>query len=112
MRGDARVRRAARTDGNQTAVVAALRGAGCLVWVLSAVGKGLPDLLVMAPWGELWLVEVKDGSKPPSKRKLRPSQERFAAEWRRAPRLVVTSGQDAVSQLRAKRDEQIRSGSC
>ena len=40
------MRFAARVDGNQTAIVAALRKAGCNVLSLAAIGRGCPDLLV------------------------------------------------------------------
>lgn len=40
------MRRAARTDANQTAIVEALRKCGASVQSLAAVGKGVPDLLV------------------------------------------------------------------
>ena len=40
------MRRAARTDKNQRAIVAALRNAGCSVLSLAAIGQGCPDLLV------------------------------------------------------------------
>lgn len=78
------MRRAAKTDANHAEIVAALRQAGCGVLDLSRVGNGCPDLLVHLPsypWRQA-LVEVKDGSKPPSARKLTPDQEKFHAEWK------------------------------
>lgn len=71
--------RAARVDANHGAVVAALRAAGCLVLDLSAVGRGCPDLLVYHRRTGYFLVEVKDGAKVPSKRRLRATQVTFAA---------------------------------
>lgn len=77
------MRRAAKTDANQAAIVSALRQVGCSVLPLHAVGKGCPDLLVAsAPYGEMVLIEVKDGNKPPSARKLTPDQVEFHASWR------------------------------
>ena len=75
------MRRAARVDANQAELVAALRKLGCSVEPLHAVGKGVPDLLV-GYRGDKYLIEVKDGEKPPSKRKLRPTQEDWHANWR------------------------------
>lgn len=75
------MRRAARTDANQEAIVAALRAMGCSVLSLAAVGKGCPDLLVGFR-GVNTLIEVKDGSKPPSRRALTDDEARFIAEWR------------------------------
>ena len=91
------MRRAARVDDNQTEVVAALRAAGCGVVSLAAVGKGVPDLLVCAR-GETLLVEVKDGSKPPSKRKLTDAQVDFHRDWRGRIE-TVTSAEDALRKL-------------
>lgn len=47
----------------------ALRLAGCFVQSLAGVGKGCADILVGND-GRWYLIEVKDGSKPPSQRKL------------------------------------------
>jgi hypothetical protein len=68
------MRRAAKRDANHAEVVDALRASGCGVVDLAAVGAGVPDLLVCAPtWPHTTsLVEVKDGRKPPSARRLTP----------------------------------------
>ncbi|HVQ52894.1 MAG TPA: hypothetical protein VMS92_22895 [Mycobacterium sp.] len=82
------------TDANQADIVAALRAVGCSVQILAAVGKGCPDLLVSRS-GVNYLLEVKDGSKPPSERKLTPDQ----VEWHRGRRgqvCVVTSVNEAL----------------
>jgi hypothetical protein len=57
------MRRAARTDSNQTEIVATLRSLGCSVQMLHAVGAGCPDLLIGID-GQNLLLEIKDGSKP------------------------------------------------
>jgi len=75
------MRRAARVDDNQAEIVAALRAAGCTVQSLAAVGKGCPDAAVGFR-GRNLLLEIKDGAKPPSKRKLTPDEERWHAAWR------------------------------
>lgn len=67
---------ARRVDANQSDIVDALRAVGCFVHDCSAIGDGFPDLLC-ARAGRLWLVEVKDGSKPPSERRLTPAQHEF-----------------------------------
>ena len=87
--------RAARTDRNQTEIVAALRAVGCVVQSLAAIGKGCPDLLV-ARAGQMWLLECKDGTKPPSARKLTTDQVRWHLEWR-APVHVVDSVDAALA---------------
>ncbi len=95
------MRRAARTDGNHTSVVDALRKSGCLVISLASVGKGCPDLLACDPWGRLHLIEVKDGNAPASQRELTKDQEKFHAVWVRSSFLhVVTSGAEAVACVR------------
>lgn len=74
------MRRAAKVDDNQAEIVAALRKIGASVQPLHAVGQGCPDLLV--GWrGITSLLEVKDGKKPPSARKLTPDQEKWHAAW-------------------------------
>jgi hypothetical protein len=88
------VRRAGHTDGNQQRTVALLRSLGCVVAVTSGVGDGFPDLVVRTPRGTVLLVEVKDGAQPLGKRKLRPAQLLFAAEWG-ASYVVVSSDADA-----------------
>lgn len=80
------MRRAAKVDANHAAIVAALRDAGCGVLDLSAVGKGCPDLLVHPPTFPecrmAVLMEIKDGAKSASRRKLTPAQVKFHAEWK------------------------------
>jgi hypothetical protein len=66
--------RRAAVDKNQPAIVAMLRQVGAHVQHLHAVGKGCPDLLVGFR-GENWLLEIKDGDKPPSARELTQPQK-------------------------------------
>ncbi len=89
-----KMRRAARVDDNQGQIVDALRRVGCSVWSLAGVGKGFPDLAVGFRGRNLFL-EVKDGSKPPCKRKLTPDEEAFHASWR-GHVAVVESVDDAL----------------
>lgn len=75
------MRRAARVDSNQEAITEALRKIGASVQHLHSQGAGCPDLLV--GWrGMNTLLEIKDGSKPPSARKLTEDQVKWHAEWR------------------------------
>jgi hypothetical protein len=91
--------RGARVDDNQTLIVDCLRRCGCQVEVLSRLGRGVPDLLVGTPRGQLVLIEVKDGAKIPSRRQLTSDQERWHAEWRRFPVFVVSSVVEAVDAI-------------
>lgn len=74
------MRRAARTDGNQTLIVDGLREAGISVSILSIVGGGVPDLLCGYRERNI-LLEVKDPSKPKADRQLTPDQVKFHKEW-------------------------------
>ena len=91
------MRRAAKVDANQREVVAALRGAGASVQLLHAVGEGCPDLLV-GHLGVNYLLEVKDGQKPPSAQKLTPQQEIWHRDWR-GHRVVVNSPEAALAAI-------------
>ena len=93
------MRRAAKVDANQGQVVAALRAAGASVQLLHAVGEGCPDLLVGYK-GLNMLLEVKDGSKPPSAQKLTPQQEEWHRDWR-GHRVVVNSPEAALTAIGA-----------
>lgn len=75
------MRRAAKTDGNHTEIVTALRNAGFSVRSTAAISDGFPDA-VAGYGGRTFLLEFKDGSKPPSARKLTPDQVKFRAEWK------------------------------
>lgn len=88
------MRRAAKVDANQPEIVAALRKAGAGVCDLSSMGEGCPDLLVSYR-GKWALLEVKDGKKPPSARKLTSDQEKWHAAHH-APVHVVKSEDEAL----------------
>lgn len=91
-----RMRRAAKIDENQPEIVAALRKIGAYVTILSAVGDGVPDLLVFFR-GQFSLLEIKDGNKPPSARKLTPDQAKWHAVHKDARVFVVTTIEEAIA---------------
>ena len=66
------MRRAARVDANQEAVVSALRAAGAYVWVI-----GLPVDLLVGFRNHTYLMEIKVGPK----KKLTLLQEDFFDNW-------------------------------
>jgi hypothetical protein len=66
------MRYAARTDANQTEIVAALRKAGAYVWVI-----GLPVDLLVGFDKKIFLVEVKTTSK----KRLTSLQADFFKNW-------------------------------
>jgi len=87
------MRRAAKVDANQTAIVRELRAIGVSVWIL---GKPL-DLLICHR-GETSVMEVKN---PEGKNRYTNDQIDFMAEW---PGRIYTvrSPQDAVEQVLAR----------
>lgn len=88
--------RRGRRDDNHAEVVAALRAAGASVEDLADVGGGCPDLLVGIRH-VTYLLEVKDGTKPPSKRNLTPYEAAWHMRWRGRPVAVVESVEDALA---------------
>ena len=87
----------ARVDANQSEVTKALRKIGCSVQHLHAVGKGTPDLLVGYK-GNNYLLEIKDGEKPESARKLTPEQTIWHFDWK-GQVAIVTSVQEAIDKI-------------
>lgn len=73
--------RRAAVDANQAEIVDALRGVGATVQPLHTVGKGCPDLVVGFR-GQTYLIEVKDGRKAPSDRKLTAAQVEWHGGWK------------------------------
>jgi hypothetical protein len=86
--------RAAKVDANQKEIVEALRSIGATVQHLHAVAQGCPDLLV-GRQGVNYLLEIKDGAKPPSARKLTPDQVAWHSIWQGAA-VVVNSIDEAI----------------
>lgn len=82
-------------DENQSDIVAALRAVGATVRVISQ-GDGIPDLLV-GFMGKTILLEVKDGKKPPSARKLTPAEQKFFDEWRGGSLAIVNTVDEAIA---------------
>jgi hypothetical protein len=89
------MRRAAKRDDNEGEIVAALRKAGATVRIITQ-GDGLPDLLV-GYRGRTILLEVKDGNKPPSARRLTEDEEAFFRDWKGGDLAVVTSVAEALA---------------
>jgi Holliday junction resolvase len=76
-------RHARRVDANQSQVVDELRARGWFVFSLAATGRGCADLLI-ARKGVMKLIEVKDGAKIPSARKLTTKEALFAFHMQQA----------------------------
>ncbi len=93
------VRRAHRTDANHSQIRSVLRSLCPAVADTSHVGDGFADLVIKVRPGLVLLVEIKDGSKPPSARKLTPDEAAFARLWGDSYR-VVTSVDEAIALVR------------
>lgn len=96
-------RYAAKVDDNHAEIVAALRGIGAYVVDCAHVGRGFPDLLVW--WrGGVIPVEIKDGAKSASRRKLTADQQVFHAEAAHhgCPVRVVTDVTQALALFGAR----------
>lgn len=91
------MRRAARRDDNEKEIVSAMREAGAYVKVIN--DEGLFDLLVSYR-GETLLIEVKDGAKPPSARRLTEAEQKFHDEWPGADLYIVNSVEEALALLK------------
>jgi hypothetical protein len=88
------LRQASRVDGNQPAIVAALRAIGAYVLHTHQL-KNCFDLLV-GYRGRTHLMEIKDPAQPPSARKLTPGEAKFREEWKGSPYHVVETVDEAI----------------
>jgi len=79
----------ARIDSNQPIIVKAFREEGFSVHHTHMVGGGFVDIVVGRS-GINYLVEIKDGEKSPSKRKLTPDEQEFHSEWKGTIFIVET----------------------
>lgn len=89
------MRRAARIDANQQLIVHALRQAGASVHSLASEGSGCPDILVGFRQRN-YLLEIKDGNKPPSARALTADEKEWHAGWH-GQVAVVESVEEALT---------------
>lgn len=101
-------RRASKVDANQSGIVKIMRGMGASVCPTHTVGKGFPDLVVGYS-GKTYLVEIKDGSLPPSARPLTDDQVEFHSEWRGHVEIVKTDD-EAISFMNRLIRNEIASG--
>ena len=90
------MRRAARVDETQAAIVAALRAAGAYVWII-----GLPVDLLVGCGSETALVECKSltGKRKPKAKAYTDLQEQFMREW---PGGIVSTVTDEAGALRLR----------
>lgn len=96
-------RLAARKDANHNEIADTFRRLGWSVLDIYQL-PGTADILV-ARRGVTIMVEIKDGSKPPSKRRLTESEREFAETWEGMHVVVETEDDvirlhEAISQIR------------
>jgi len=82
---------ARKVDVNQAEIVKTLREAGADVYILSMVGRGIPDLMVCFN-GETILMEIKRDAKA----KFTAEQLKFIANWKGGPLSRVDSPEAAL----------------
>lgn len=90
------MRRAARTDANHSQIVELFERLGYSVADTSGVGSGFPDVVVGRA-GLNYLVEIKDGDKSPSDRRLTPKQVAFHGAW--SGQVCVVESEDDVVRM-------------
>lgn len=98
------MRRAARKDANHGAIVQAFERLGCSVIDVSATPCGF-DIIV--GYGGLTMpVEIKDGTKPPSARKLTKNEKKVHDYWTGGARVVkdIDGVAETVNTLRRWRE--------
>ncbi len=86
---------AKRIDQNQNQLVKIARSMGVSVAITSGIGHGFPDSVWGFSNGQNVLVEIKDGSKPPSQRKLTKDEQKFHDNWK-GHITVITNVEDAL----------------
>lgn len=107
------MRYAQASDSNQADIVRMLRNMGFSVTDTHNAGKGFPDLAV-GIHGHSFNVEIKDGSKIPSKRALTADQLEWHRDWR-GHVAILESVDDAVlwgNYIRAEVEKCIQAGVC
>lgn len=94
-----------RADANQPEIVKAFRGFGYTVQHLHTVGKGCPDILA-GKFGLNFLIEIKDGSKIPSQKKLTPDEQKWHKDWR--GQVGIIESVDDVFKFHVKQIERLK----
>lgn len=92
------MRRAARVDETQAAIVSAMRAMGAVVWII-----GLPVDLVAGYRGHTILIEVKKlvGKREPKPSKYTSLQLDFLATWKGGPVATVCDVDGAIRLLKS-----------
>ena len=92
------MRRASKVDANHGEIIAAFRKLGCSVLDISQL-KNCGDAVVATSYRTA-IVEIKDGRKPPSARKLTAGEQKFRDEWK-GLYCVIESVEDVINLVKA-----------
>ena len=92
------IRRCHRLDANHHVIADALTAAGVSVQSMAGLGSGVPDLLC-GYRGMTVLVEIKDGAKSPSRRRLTDDQLEWGSWWRGSPVYIISSVEEVLPLL-------------
>lgn len=92
------MRKYARKDSNHKEIIAVFREIGATVFDTASLGSGFPDCVVGFR-GKNILVEIKDGTLPPSKRKLTEDEKNFHEGWK-GKVVIVNDIKDAIELIK------------
>lgn len=92
------MRWASRVDDNHSEILKVFTQAGCSVKDVSRL-KGFVDA-VIGIYGQTALIEIKDGNKPPSARKLTKDEQEFHDGWKGGPIYIVHSPIEAMQVIK------------
>lgn len=85
-------------DGNQGAIVQALRAVGAGVQTLTSLGRGVPDLMCCFD-GRIVLVEVKNPKTTYGKKGFSPAQQKWVDAWGGPMPTIAYTAEDAFAAL-------------
>jgi len=80
---------------NQPEIVDVFRSMGFSVLLLHQIGDGCPDILI-GKFKKNWLVEIKDGRRIPSQKRLTEDEKDFHEKWRGVV-FVIESVEQAIA---------------
>jgi hypothetical protein len=92
------MRKYGRRDDNHTDIVGTFRAIGFSVLDTANLGGGAPDIMVSNRLNT-WAIEIKDGKKPPSARKLTEAEQTFKDTWQ-GKFAIITSVDDVLNLVR------------
>jgi hypothetical protein len=99
------MRKYGKKDANHNQISDVFTKHGLFVADTSAMGNGFPDM-VISLGGITVMVEVKDGAKHPSQRRLTPDEQKFHSTWK-GWIVIIESEDDALSLIAEIKHEQI-----